>query len=61
MMGSGEFSTTQYGIGAGYHTSVKTNTDFITNITYTQGETEFLGLSNDANGFAVSAGFRGLP
>lgn len=56
-----EIDVTQYTLGAGFHTPIAENIDFVTSLSYAYFEAETSGFEADGDGYLVSAGVRAMP
>ena len=59
--GTDGIEVTQFNFGVGFHTPIASNVDFVASLSYAYAEAKFAGLSEDGNGYIVSAGVRGKP
>lgn len=62
-VGTDDIEATQFNFGVGFHTPIASNVDFVASLSYADAEFESsgLGVSEDGNGYLVSAGVRGKP
>ena len=49
-----------FNVGLGYHMPISSTTDFVTRLSYVRTEAEYLGFSDDANGYGVDLGVRSM-
>ena len=59
--GSDDIEATQFSIGLGFHTPISDVTDFVATLSYADAEVEFFDLTEDGNGYILSAGVRAKP
>ncbi len=59
--GSDDIEATQFSIGLGFHTPISDATDFVATLSYADAEVEFFDLTEDGNGYIMSAGVRAKP
>ncbi len=58
---SDDIEATQFSIGLGFHTPISDATDFVATLSYADAEVEFFDLTEDGNGYIMSAGVRAKP
>lgn len=59
--GYDDIEATQFNLGIGFHTPIEANVDFVAALSYADAEVEYLGLTEDGNGYLVNAGVRAKP
>ena len=56
--GVDDIEATQINVGFGFHTPISDATDFVATLSYADAEVEFFDLTEDGNGYIMSAGVR---
>ena len=59
--GVDDIEATQINVGFGFHTPISDATDFVAILSYADAEVEFFDLTEDGNGYIMSAGVRAKP
>ena len=59
--GVDDIEATQINVGFGFHTPISDATDFVATLSYADAEVEFFDLTEDGNGYIMSAGVRAKP
>lgn len=59
--GADEIEATTFSFGLGFHTPINETVDFVSTLSYADAEVEYLGLTEDGNGYILAAGVRALP
>ena len=59
--GVDDIEATQINVCFGFHTPISDATDFVATLSYADAEVEFFDLTEDGNGYIMSAGVRAKP
>ena len=59
--GADEIEATTFSFGLGFHTPINETVDFVSTLSYADAEVEYLGLTEDGNGYILAAGARARP
>ena len=55
-----EIELSTFSFGLGYHLPISSSTDFVSNLSYVNGEVDFGNADEDANGYSFDIGLRSM-